>query len=302
MTSTDFLLWLQGLRNPIFDAFFFAMTFIGSEEFLLLFLAVVYWCVNRTVGLQIAVVLLCSQYANEVLKNLTAIARPFEANPAIIPLFPDTTIETPAWPSGHAQNTAALWITFAGLVRRSWLMGLAGLIILLVGFSRLYLGLHWPVDVLSGWLIGGVLAVVALGWIALFPRVTAATLPPALLLAGLAAPLVGLALHPTPLIAKTAGAALGLVLGWWLERRLVGFETPAPIMTQLLKAAIGLAVAFGLRILLKPVFELLPGALTGDVLRYLIIGLWVAWLAPALFVRLFGRAPAPGPLPAVAER
>src|SRR4051794_6684053 len=100
MTATDFLLWLQGLRNPLLDAFFGIVTFIGSEEFLLLFLAVVYWCVNRTLGLRLAVVLLCSQYVNEVLKNLTLVARPFEANPAIQPLYPDTAIGTSSWPSG----------------------------------------------------------------------------------------------------------------------------------------------------------------------------------------------------------
>jgi membrane-associated phospholipid phosphatase len=289
MTATDFLLWLQELRNPVFTGFFYLMTFIGSEEFLLLFLAVVYWCVNRTLGLRLALVMLASQFLNETLKDATNVPRP---GAPIVPLYPDTTLNTSAWPSGHAQNTAALWGTLAGLVRRSWVMALAGAVILLVGVSRLYLGLHWPIDVLSGWLLGGLAAAIALALVARFPRVTVALVPPPWLLAGLALPLVLLALHPTNTTAKAAGAVLGLIAGWWLERRLVGFEAPAPLLTQVIKAVIGLVVAFGLRVVLKEVFAVLPWEIGADLLRYVILGLWITWLAPALFVRLFGRAPA----------
>jgi membrane-associated phospholipid phosphatase len=292
MTATDFLLWLQELRNPVFTAFFAAMTFIGSEEFLLLFLAVVYWCVNRTLGLRLGLVLLGSEYVNELLKDATSVTRP---HAPIVPLYTDTTLGTSSWPSGHAQNTAALWGTLAALVRLRWVAALAGAVILLVGFSRLYLGLHWPIDVLSGWLIGGAVAALAVSFMLAYPRVTVAGVPLLVLAGALAAPLVLLALHPTSMTAKIAGAGLGLLAGWWLERRLVGFEAPAPLLTQAIKAVIGLVVAFGLRIVLKEVFTVLPWELGADLLRYLILGLWITWLAPALFVRLFGRAAANAP-------
>src|SRR5205807_1265836 len=110
----DILLWLQGLRDPVLTGFFAAMTFIGSEDFLLPFLALIYWCVNRTLGLRVTLALIASEYANEVLKDLTNVARP---GPPVVPLYEDTALGTSSWPSGHAQNTAAGWGTLAGLVR-----------------------------------------------------------------------------------------------------------------------------------------------------------------------------------------
>src|SRR5262249_17504902 len=154
-------------------AFFTAMTSLGSEEFILAFLAVVYWCVNRTLGLRLGLVLIGSQYLNELLKAWANTARP---GPPIIPLALDTA-QGAAWPSGHAQNTAAVWGTFAALLRRPAVSVLALVVIFLVGLSRLYLGLHWPVDVVSGWAIGAGIAVLAVLLVARFGRVNALAVP-----------------------------------------------------------------------------------------------------------------------------
>src|SRR5689334_25143562 len=116
--SMNFLLWLQGLRSPLLTAFFTAMTFLGSEDFLLLFVPLIYWCVNRTLGLRVASVFFASEYVNEVLKGVVAEPRP---GPPVEPLAQDTAPGT-AWPSGHAENTAAVWGSLAGLVRRGWLL------------------------------------------------------------------------------------------------------------------------------------------------------------------------------------
>jgi membrane-associated phospholipid phosphatase len=291
MEQIDLLVGLQGLRNPLLTGFFALMTFVGSEEFILAFLALVYWCVNRTVGLRLGLVFIGSQYLNEVLKGVINEARP---GPPIEPLYPDTAPGS-SWPSGHAQNTAAAWGTLAGLVRDRRLTMFALILVFLVGLSRLYLGLHWPLDVLSGWVIGGGLALIGLVVFARWGRAIVGGPGLPWLAAGVAGPLVLFALYPTDYNAKAMGALIGLIAGWWLERRTVGFEAPAPLTQQAIKAVVGLAVAFGLRILLKPVFDVLPVAFVGDLLRYVIIGLWVAWLAPWLFVRLFGRAAVAAP-------
>lgn len=286
MTQIDLLVWLQGLRNPLLTQFFALMTFFGSEEFILAFLALVYWCVSRTVGLRLGLVFIGSQYANEVLKGLVNEPRP---GPPVEPLHPETAPGA-AWPSGHAQNSAAAWGTLAGLIRDRRLTTFALILVFLVGLSRLYLGLHWPLDVLSGWVIGGILAGVGLGVFATWGRAMAGAPGLPWLAAGVVVPLALFAVYPTDNNAKAMGALIGLIAGWWLERRTVGFEAPAPLTQQAIKAVIGLVVAFGLRVALKPVFDLLPVAFVGDLLRYALIGLWVAWLAPWLFVRLFGRA------------
>lgn len=287
MSATDFLVWLQSFRSGLLDGFFALATFIGSEEFLLGFLALVYWCYNRTMGLRLAIVFLASQYINGVLKTLTNVTRP---GPPVSLLNEETTLGTSSWPSGHAQNAAGTFGTMAALVKRTSVVIVLLFTIFLVGLSRMYLGLHWPLDVVSGWATGGVVALAGVVLFNRFSQLDARHIGVAPLAGLLALPLVLLVLNLSDTNAKAAGAAMGLILGWWLERRTVGFEAQATWVQQVIKAAVGLAVVFGLRVLLKPVLEVLPIGYLPDVLRYFALGLWVAWVAPMIFVRLFGRA------------
>ncbi len=289
MNSTDFLLWLQDHRNPLLTTVFGALTFLGSEDFLLLLVPVVYWCINRTLGLRITLALLGSQYLNQTLKEWIAEPRP---GPPLITLLPDTGGGY-GFPSGHAQNSAALWGTLAGLLRQPRIWPAVISLVALVGFSRLYLALHWPLDVLGGWAIGAAITVAALALIRQGGQIAAQRIRPLLLLGVLAVPLALLAIEADTTNAKTAGAALGLIAGWWLERRMVGFEAGAPARQQVIKAVLGLTVAFSLRVALKPLLDVLPIPLLPDLIRYTAIGLWIAWLAPLVFVRLFGRPVSP---------
>jgi hypothetical protein len=226
-----------------------------------------------------------SQGLNETLKDWIREPRP---DASFAPLKTDTAPGF-GFPSGHAQNSTVVWGMLAALLRRPWLWGLAVLLPLLIGFSRLYLGLHWPIDVVGGWVIGAIIVGAALALVQATAGWIGRAVPP-LWLGGLSLlPLLLVLVDPSENNAKIAGSGLGLIWGWWLERRMVGFVTTAPLAIQVVKFAIGLAVIFTLRLGLKPVLALLPLPVLPDVLRYTIIGLWMVWLAPWLFMRLFGR-------------
>ena len=284
MTATDFLLWLQGIRNPVLTAFFVGMTALGSEEFLIPFAAILYWCYNRIIALRIVLALLASIYLNFLLKDMTAVTRP---GSPLIPLYPDTGLNMSSWPSGHAQLSATLWGTLAVYARRFALRILAVMLVLFVGLSRLYFALHWPLDVLSGWLLGAFLVAITMAVVAFGTRIPSA-LP--WLVGGFAIPIILFALHPTADEAKITSIVAGIALGWWLERRYVRFESPATPFHQIGKVLIGLAgiaaIRFGLKAALGAV---LPDAMLADAIRYFLTGLWAVWFAPAIFVWIFGR-------------
>ncbi len=234
----EIILALQSAAHPMLDSVALALTNLGSEEAYIALLLIGYVAVDarsvRIVGLG----LLGSFYLNQLLKEAFDTVRPYVEHPELLRSEGAyRTAPGPAFPSGHAQSATTFWGLAAVLGRRGWLTALALAMIATIGATRVYLGVHWPLDVVGGTLIGAaVVAVVA---------VTARRGPTlgtaAQLLAFVALPLgVHLAL-PTPESGIIAGGIAGfgtapLLLphrarGSWWRRGLVG--------------ALGLTLAFG---------------------------------------------------------
>jgi len=181
------------------------------------------------------------------------------------------------------MNASVLWSYLAARYRKKALIIAATVMIPLVGLARIYRGAHWPVDVLGGMAIG-----VALVWLALtvyrFWDRRALSLPLwGQLALAVAVPLTLFAVYPKT--SMMTGAALGMVTGFTLERRYVGFPVRLPLWKQVLKVLIGLAVLFGLQMGLSSLF---PAGHLFRFTRYALIGLWGTLGAPFVFRAIFG--------------
>ncbi len=283
------ILWLQHF-SPALDLPFIGLTQLGSEEFFLLAVALVFWCLNRRQGARLAMLLLFSVWLNSVAKELLNQPRPFSYDTAVREIFPASG---GGLPSGHTQNTVVLWGYLAWAFRRRWLTVLAAVLIVLVPLSRLYLGVHFPTDVLGGYLLGAVLLRLyirlepgAEGWVHRLPLGWQIAL--ALVLPG-----VLYLVHPSADEALVTGLATltGMGLAFVHERRWVGFEAPAGARERLACLALGIAVVLGGRFGLKAALTGLEPEVAFRFARYILIGLWAGVGAPWTFVRL-GWAPA----------
>jgi len=294
--SIPIILWLQQF-SPALDAPFKAITFLGEADFFLLFLPLFYWCLNRRLGARMSILIPLSGYIGAVLKVALNQPRPFEFDQRVRAIVSATDR---GFPSLHTQNTVVTWGYLGAAFRRTWLWAVAGLLMVLVPLSRLYLGVHFPTDLLGGYVIGAALLLLFLGlepaaetWLG--KRGFAWQLGAALALSGL----LLLFLPGADETAIVSGAMLmGASIGFALERRWVGFETDGTWEQRTLRLLLGGVVLFGLRLGLKAAFSGLQPEPAFDFVRYALIGVWYGAGAPWAFVRLgLAQSTRPSPLP-----
>jgi len=275
--GVDVVLWFQQF-SPALDLPFKAFTFLGEEGFFLLFLSFVYWCADRGTGARLTILFLVSAAANALAKQLAGQPRPFEIDSRVQKLY---DAGGGGLPSGHTQHAVIVWGYLASQWRRRGFWALAGLLMVLIPLSRVYLGVHFPTDLLGGYVLGAALLAGFL-WLAPWAE---ATLVAAGLFWQLAAVALGCAL--LTLAFPVAGATLlGMGLGFALERRWVGFETQGTVAQRGLRYLLAVPALFALRWALHAAFDGLEPAAAFGFIRYCVLGVAGALGAPWVFVKL----------------
>ncbi len=148
----EFIVALQANRTAALDTFFRTITHLGGMAHLFI-VPFVIWSISYRLGVRLLLALLLSASVNFALKDAFAQPRPFDLDPSI---GPDREVGY-GLPSGHAQHTPLEWGIIAAWVRRRWFSLLTVMLIASIGFSRVWLGVHFPTDVLGGWLLGAAL-------------------------------------------------------------------------------------------------------------------------------------------------
>jgi membrane-associated phospholipid phosphatase len=310
-TGIDWIIAIQALGSwlePPMQLF----TFLGHENFFFIALPLLYWSVDAGLGLRIALILATSNYLNSVIKLLFAAPRPYWVSAQVEPISLENSFGIP---SGHAQNSAALWGIMAAWTGRRWAWITALVLTLLIGFSRLYIGMHFLHDVVLGWLIGFILLFAFLrfwdpvaAWLktkTLVQQVTIAFVISLLMIA------IGVwnaarldeyafpvewtdnALRAGPLpdpisvegIFTSAGSIFGLAAGAaWIAAR-GGYQTSGPVEKRALRYVVGLIgimiLWFGLGAVFPRGETFIPLLLR--YIRYSLVGLWIMAGAPWLF-------------------
>jgi len=275
MGDLTLTLWAQQFASPALTAFFTAITSLGSLEFYMFTIPVIYWMIDKHFGFRFSVFFIFSAYVNSGVKHLFMTERP----PQELRLVHQ---EGYAFPSGHAQGSTAFWGFLARKLHTPLAWAGAVTMILLVSFARIYLGVHWPIDILGGLTIG-VLLLLA------YSPIAKADLERIPMRAWILSSVVGAAalylLHPTGDGPMTVGFLLGALLGYRLELLYVRFQEEATLVQNVVKLVLGLGVLFALRVVLKPLVSWLPGGID-YVVRYGFLGLWASLGAPFAFSKL----------------
>lgn len=125
-------------------------TWLGYPQAYMIIIAVIYWSVDRKLGLRLAIFLPVVASLNSILKQGFHAPRPFWLDPDIKAILPSNGF---GMPSGHAQ-ASTVWLYAASCLKKKGFWVLAAGIAFMIGLSRVYLGVHFPSQVVLGWMIG----------------------------------------------------------------------------------------------------------------------------------------------------
>ena len=298
--NLSILRFLAQLRNPLTNALAQMITELGSESILILVPLIVFWCVDKRRGLYLIAVGMFGTVFNQVLKFIFRIPRPWVLDPSF-EIVESARADATGWsfPSGHTQNASCIFGGAAATSRRKSSRILCTAIVLLVAYSRMHLGVHTPLDVLTS-LALGVAAVFLFTWLYQSPdRFDRLLIPVFSALAAVSLVFVFSTLYVRSHAVSDLenydnaiknfwtlfGVNSGLILSTWADRKWFDFSTSAPLPAQIVKVLGGFAVMLLIRIALKPLLSPIPfGA--GPGVRYFILILVASTVWPMTFSRI----------------
>ncbi len=266
---------VQGFFGERFLPFFLGITYLGGEAVYIVLLSLYYWLINPRWGRQLGLILTLSIISNLLIKEALALPRPYVLNPELSTLVSQATGEGYRFPSGHAQGTATFWGMLACLHRQGWLWGLAIFMIISVSFSRIYLGVHLPIDVIGGIVLGGI-------WVAIGKTImNHETLPYLHARAKIALWLLGAG---GAWLLPEVASLLGIFCGFFPANPST-FAPPRQRRHKFILAIAGLSLVTFCFLTLKGISLRLPENAVIDYIRYLAIAQLVSQGVPWLWQR-----------------
>jgi membrane-associated phospholipid phosphatase len=289
-----------------------------SEIFYILLVATIYWCWNTTLGLRMGILLISTQGIKSFTKLVLHQPRPFWVDPVVRAYNAETSFGIP---SGHAVDATVVFGGIAAWIGKLWAWVVAILLILYIGISRVVIGVHFPTDVLAGWLLGAIILLVylklekpgaeflkkqstyqqigyvflgSLGMI-LINLLAVAVLRkfkmPEIWIVNFDKAFPGQIFDPLSISStfSSAGVLFGLGLGFILVRKQGGFNPGGRAWHRIARFALGLTGLVIIYIGLDVIFDSIGLGnkdLPGNIFRYArygMVGLWASWWAPLAF-------------------
>jgi len=293
----EVLHFLRDISSPILDKIFLAITFLGDETFFIIIGLLVFWCIDKYEGYFVLSVGFIGTIINQFLKILFRVPRPWVKDPTL--KAASGALEGAggySFPSGHTQSSVGTFGSIAAFTKRKAVRIAAIALCVLIPFSRLYLGVHTPQDVLVS------LAIAFFLIFALRPIIKRGRENSAYIW-GLIAFMAALSfafliymeffcipdgtenyLHAYENSYTLAGCILGFAVIFFADTRYLKFKTAAPLFGQFLKLLFGVLIVFAVKEGLKiPLSYIIPHEGLARLIRYFLLVVAAGAVWPATF-------------------
>jgi len=291
-------------------------SFLGTEEFYILLMPILYWCIDASLGIRVGFMMVISSGLNLIIKMPFRGPRPYWVSTDVKPLWGEIFFGIP---SNHAQEAVTVWGTIATYMRRGWVWIIALFLMAMIGLSRVFLGAHFFGDMVAGWLIGALLlwlylrywepvktwasrqplglqilyafllsmGMFLLAWIAALTRGNF-VLPEEWIVNAARASDGEIAPYSLEAVATLAGTLFGFLAGVaWLAPR-GGWQARGPVWKRAARYVVGLlgvlVIWYGLGLVFPRGESFIPLALR--FVRYGLLGFWISAGAPIFFTKL----------------
>ena len=281
----EILYFLEKLRMPVLNEFMLGVTYFGDEIAFLVVALILFWCVDKRRGYYVLAVGFFGTLANQFLKITCRVPRPWVRDPEFTILEQAREAASGySFPSGHSQSGVGTFGAIAYTAKNKTVKWLCFVVMVLVPVSRMYIGVHYPSDVLVG--SGMALALI----VAVRPLVYKdnGRYIPAIFGVGIllsAAFLAYVELFPFPedidphnmqSAVKNAytllGCLLGLIAAYYADEKKLRFPVKAVWWAQLLKVVIGLGLVLAVKEGLRgPLEALFGGHMIARGVRYFLM-------------------------------
>lgn len=294
----EFLWLLSEIRTPFLEKLMQGLTYLGQEPVLVLIIAICYWCVNKKVAFRMGLSFCTAGLLVQGLKIIFRIPRPWILDPKFKPVKSAVPAATGySFPSGHTQGATSIYGALVVSVKKKWVKALCVVLFALVGFSRMFLGVHTPKDVLTAMTISIVMVFLVDQLVKPFEEgaqklpyiLIAVILIGSIILLGYAAYQYKLGVIELRYVKdcfKAVGAAIGFIVGLYLEQKYVNFEEKTTLKCQIIKCGIGILVLGVLYLGLKYVAG---NSLILSLLRNLIVVIYMTFLYPYIFTKVIKK-------------
>ena len=292
----EFLKYLESIRTPFGETFFYIMTFFGEEVVLLGVMGIIYWCVNKKTAYRMTFAYLLSALFINTLKVSLKIERPWVRDPEFTAVERAKVTATGySFPSGHTQNATSLYGTLACVAKKVWVSILFVILIGMVMLSRMYLGVHTPADVVVSFMISGIIVIIT----NLIADKTEFTAKKRLITACLVVA-AGIAYLVFTIIVinsgyvpydkaadgcKGVGAGIAFAICWYVESTYINFDTKCRYFwQQIIKILLGAGGVLAIRSGIKAAFGT---SFAADTIRYFLMIIWAMMVMPLLIKKFF---------------
>lgn len=270
--------FLQSFSSDFLNSFMVFVTHFGSLYVLMFFICIIYWCYNKEVGYKMAIVISCSFVLNSLLKGFVQSPRPIGYDGVFS--LANFTATGYSFPSGHAQNIMAFSVSLFIFTRNKLMFALNSILVILVSISRIYLGLHWPIDIFGGIVMALIISIVLNEvLVKLNDFKTNILIGILILLFTIGFTFIKIDEMGQDYL-KSIGLFAGIYLGHFFEGRYINFSPLASNIDNVMKLIIGIFSTALIFVLFSYLFK---DVILILIIKYFIIGFWVIGFVPLIF-------------------